>query len=327
MKRRVYMGACIGLAVLAEGACVLDARGDYAEATFTRTLTVTGPVDLDVRTGAGSIQVRSGSAGTVTVQGRIQAGWGCWSGATSADRVKEAAANPPVDQSGNEVRLDAGRVWLDCVSVSYDVTVPPDTRVTARSGSGRQTITDVRGPVDARVGSGGVRIERVASEVRVSAGSGRIEVNGAGGTLTARTGSGSIRIDSLDGNLDAHTGSGSVTAERLGRGRADVTTGSGSISLSGAKGALRLRAASGSIIVDGEPIDGWDLDTASGSVDVRVPANAAFDLSARTHSGRIRADRPLTVSGSLTGRELRGHVGSGGPRVSVSTTSGSIRIQ
>ena len=133
-------------------------------------------------------------------------------------------------------------------------------------------------------------------------------------------------MESLDGSLDAHTGSGSVTVERLGRGHADVTTGSGSISMSGVKGALRLRAASGSITVDGEPTDAWDLDTASGSVDVRVPAGAAFDLSARSHSGHIHADRAVTVSGSFRERELHGQVGTGGPRVAVSTASGSIRI-
>lgn len=327
MKRWVYLGACIGLAVLAGGGCVLDARGNDAEGSFMRTLTVTGPVVLDVRTGSGSTQVRNGSPGTVTVQGRISASWACWSGSSSSDRVKEAAENPPIEQSGNQVRLDAWWTSLDCVSISFDVTVPPDTRVTARSGSGRLSIAGIQGPVDASAGSGSLRIERIAGDVRASAGSGRIEVNGASGSLTARAGSGSIRVDSLDGNLDAHTGSGSVTVERLGRGHADVTTGSGSISMSGVKGALRLSARSGTITVDGEPTDAWDLDTASGSVDVRVPAGAAFDLSARTHSGHIHSDRQLTVSGSFRARELHGQVGAGGPRVAVSTSSGSIRIQ
>jgi DUF4097 and DUF4098 domain-containing protein YvlB len=241
--------------------------------------------------------------------------------------VKEVEANPPVEQSGNEIRLGAWRSALDCVSVSFDVTVPPETRVTARSGSGSQTIAGVRGPVEARSGSGSLRVERVASDVRASAGSGRIEVDESAGSVTARTGSGSIHVDSLDGSLDAHTGSGSVTGERMGRARADVTTASGRISLSGVRGPVRLHAASGNIMVDGEPSDSWDVGTASGSVDLRVPAGAAFNLSARTHSGRIHTDRPLTVSEGFTRRELRGQVGSGGPDIRVSTASGSIRIQ
>jgi hypothetical protein len=327
MKRRICLGACIWLVSMAGSGCVLDAHGDDAEASFSRNLTATGPVELDVRTGAGSIHVQNGGAGTVAVQGRVRASWVCWSGASSAERVKAIAANPPIEQSGNEIRLDAWQMALDCVTISFDVTVPPDTRVTARSGSGRQNIAGIKGRVDATTGSGSMRIERVSSDVRAWTGSGRIEVRDAAGSLTARTGSGSIQIDGLDGNLDAHAGSGSVTAERLGRGRADVSTGSGRIWLSGARGALRLQARSGSISVDGEPADAWDLDTTSGSVDVRVPGNTAFDFSARTRSGHIHTDRALTVSGSFSGRELYGKVGGGGPQVAVSTASGSIRIQ
>ena len=183
MRSRVYFGACIGLAVLAGGGCVLDARGDDAQGSFMRTLTVTGPVELDVRTGSGSAQVRNGSPGTVTVQGRISASWACWSGSSSHDRVKEVAMSPPIEQSGNEVRVGAWRTALDCMSINFDITVPPDTRVTARSGSGRLSIAGIHGPVDASVGSGSLRLERIASDVRASAGSGRIEVNDAGGFL------------------------------------------------------------------------------------------------------------------------------------------------
>jgi hypothetical protein len=50
--------------------CALPLLAD--EATFDRTLTVSAPVDLEVVTGSGSITVRSGPAGSITVHGTVR---------------------------------------------------------------------------------------------------------------------------------------------------------------------------------------------------------------------------------------------------------------
>ena len=46
-----------------------------AEGHFLRTLQVTGPVNLDIHTGAGDINVRTGGDSTVEIRGTIRA-WG-----------------------------------------------------------------------------------------------------------------------------------------------------------------------------------------------------------------------------------------------------------
>ena len=106
---------------------VIDAQGQRAEGSFARTLTVSGPVDLDVQTGSGDIEVRIGQTGTVQVEARIRA----WArdGADAAARVREVESDPPVEQSGDTVRLGVRRndKWnwdLGGVSISYRVTVP-----------------------------------------------------------------------------------------------------------------------------------------------------------------------------------------------------------
>jgi len=109
--------------------------------------------------------------------------------------------------------------------------------------------------------------------------------------------------------------------------RTEVTTGSGDITVSDAHGSLRLRAASGNVAVDGEPAGSWNVTAASGNVTVRLPANAAFDLDAHSSSGRIDSEHPITLSGSVSRRQLRGQVRGGGPGIDVSTTSGAIRIR
>ena len=50
------------------------AAAQQATGSFERTLTVTGKPDLEVRSGSGSIEVRSGPAGRVEVRGRVSAG-------------------------------------------------------------------------------------------------------------------------------------------------------------------------------------------------------------------------------------------------------------
>ena len=52
----------------------LVAQSERARGTFERTLTVNGPVDLSVRTGSGSIQVRTGGGDPVQIVGKVSAG-------------------------------------------------------------------------------------------------------------------------------------------------------------------------------------------------------------------------------------------------------------
>jgi DUF4097 and DUF4098 domain-containing protein YvlB len=126
--------------------------------------------------------------------------------------------------------------------------------------------------------------------------------------------------------MKADTGSGSVRIEVSRPGSIDVNTGSGSVRVRGAEGRVRVDTGSGSIEVTGNPTEPWTLDTGSGSVTVRLPREASFELNARTSSGSINTDRPITVQGSIGRRELRGTAGQGGVLLTLSTGSGSINI-
>jgi DUF4097 and DUF4098 domain-containing protein YvlB len=272
-------------------ACVLDAEPIAATGMFERTLTVSGPVTLDVETGSGSIEIRRGPTSDVRVVGRVRAHHGFWNGSGADDRVRAIEAAPPIEQTGNTIdigrfpRREMGRN----VSISYEITVPDDTRVRSRSGSGSLEIDAVQGPVEAETGSGSIRIGRIPRTVTASTGSGSIEVLGAG-----------------DG-LDAQTGSGSITAR-------DVN------------GAMRARSGSGSIRIQGTPTRPWSADTGSGRIALMVPTTAAFELDVETGSGSISTSHPIETRGSVSKRHVRGRVRGGGPVVHVSTGSGSIEL-
>jgi hypothetical protein len=284
---RVAMGGVLALPL---AGCVVDARMSGAEGTFTRTLQVSGPVDLVVRTGSGLIRIHTGPDDTVSVVGHIRAYGGWWSTTDPSEQVKKLEANPPIEQQGDAIRIGEGLdSMVDNVSISYELTVPASTRIRSRSGSGSQVIGRVRGPVEASAGSGRLRIDRVGDHVRASTGSGGIEALGAGAGLDAQAGSGSIYAESIAGAVHARTGSGRVEIEQITSGPIDVKTGSGSVTL-------------------------------------RMPVDAAFDLDARTGSGSIESKRPIEMFGGLTRHHLHGRVGGGGSRVAVTTGSGRIRI-
>ena len=68
------------------------------------------------------------------------------------------------------------------------------------------------------------------------------------------------------------------------------------------------------------------VHSGSGSIHLRLPSDASFDLNARTSSGSISLDHPVTVQGTMGKKEIRGKVRGGGVTVEVETGSGNIEI-
>lgn len=299
------------------------------EGEFERTLTVSGPVDLSVATGAGDILVHAGVPGTVRVHGRIRvSGWRI-DRETAERKVRELEQNPPVEQDGNALRI--GRIsdpgLRRGVSISYEVEVPADARVTAETGSGNAAVSGVSGPVRASTGSGNVRVSNVSGTARASTGSGDIELTELGGQAYAETGSGNIRASSVNGPFVASSGSGDVRVEQSGDAAVKVETGSGNIEVTAGRGSMLLHTGSGNITARGEPAGEWRLETGSGNVRAYVPEPAAFDLHCHTGSGSIVTKHPMTVEGKLSKHDVRGKVRGGGVRLLASTGSGNIEIQ
>jgi hypothetical protein len=296
-----------------------------AEGTFQRSLSVNGPVDIDVTTGSGSITVRTGSSDKVEINGRIKAsGWSD----NAEERVRRLQANPPIQQSGNSIRIghiDSADLRHN-ISISYELVVPAATELKAHSGSGSQTVDGIRGPLEVSAGSGSVKISNIGNTVEAETGSGSIDVDHVKGNVRARAGSGSIRASDVGGGFEGNTGSGHISLEQTAPGAVRAETGSGGMELRGVRGSLQATAGSGGISAEGEPTAGWMVHTGSGSIHLRLPNDAAFDLSARTSSGSISVNRPVTVQGTFGRKEIRGKVRGGGVPVEVQTGSGNIEI-
>jgi len=318
----------LGILTLAAMALCLSAPARAAEGHFERTLQVSGPVELDVQTGSGTIDVRTGDNSTVRVSGTIRSSGGWLNGADVEKNVRYLEANPPIEQHGNVIKvghIDDEDLQRN-ISISYEVVVPVATRLRSASGSGDQNVSGLSGPVQASSGSGNLNLTNIGDTVRASTGSGRISAEEVKGTVRASTGSGEIRATGVAGGLYASTGSGNVTLRQTAPGEVQVSTGSGTVQLEGVHGAVHAQTASGNIVVQGEGEGSWRLSTASGSVTVRLPSQQGFTLHAQTVSGSIHTAREMTVQGTFGKHELEGKVGGGGFLLDVSTVSGNISV-
>jgi DUF4097 and DUF4098 domain-containing protein YvlB len=252
-----------------------------------------------------------------------------WFGSDAEARVKRIEDNPPIQQSGNDIRI--GNIddpdLRHNISISYEITVPPQTQLRSHTGSGGQHVEGLRGSVELQSGSGSVKAADIGDTVRVETGSGDIEIDRVQGNVRAKAGSGSIHAIGVAGGLDAHTGSGHITGEQTAPGSVRAETGSGGMDLRGVTGSLEANAGSGTINIEGNPTGAWRIQTGSGSVRVRIASEAAFDLDAHTSSGSISVTQSVTVQGTLGRKELRGKVRGGGVSVAIETGSGNIDIQ
>src|SRR3954467_9721498 len=167
----------------------LPASAQTAHGSFQRTLKVSSAeVDLAVKTGSGNITVRAGSGDTVEIAGRISAR-GSWSGLSGEEKVQRIEANPPIEQTGNIIRI--GRTedhdLRQNVSIDYDITLPARTHLSSETGSGDQHVDGVQAGLRAQTGSGNLTFSNIGgtngAELRAESGSGDIDLSNATGRM------------------------------------------------------------------------------------------------------------------------------------------------
>jgi DUF4097 and DUF4098 domain-containing protein YvlB len=263
-----------------------------------------------VETGSGDVVVHSGAAGSVSIRAKIYVGDHWLFGNRQTD-VSDIEQHPPLRQDGNSIHVE--KVTARNISIDYEITVPVDTTVRSRSGSGNQTIEGTHGNADVQTGSGDVKLSQLTGEIRL------------------QTGSGNVRALDIAGPVRGGAGSGDIEVREIASGDVDLRTGSGNVSVRGIQGALRAEAGSGDITAEGTQAGTWEIRTGSGNVHVRLPANAAFDADISTSSGTLDVGSPITmtVQGRVqeTRKHIEGKVRGGGPSLSVHTGSGDIHIE
>ncbi len=266
---------------------------------FERTLQVSGQVELEVTSASGNITVNQGGSGSVNVSAKIHANNGSWlfGSGNVEERIRKIEQNPPIFQQGNTIRIGKieDRELTRNISIDYDVTVPPQTRVSSHTGSGDQVISGLQLPLTAKTGSGNITVENVTADTRVNSGSGDLKIKSIKGVLYAETGSGNINADDIAGDVFANTGSGNIDVRQSAGGSVKAET--------------------------------WRLGAGSGNITLKVPSQASFNLDARTSSGSLKVGHPFTTQGAISHNHIQGKVGNGGVLLDLHTGSGDIQVE
>ncbi|MDP9050437.1 MAG: DUF4097 domain-containing protein [Acidobacteriota bacterium] len=277
MTRRTLFAAAIALsAAIATSAYAAD-----VDATFDKSLSVSGAPILSVSTGSGYVHITAGSDNQVHIVGHVHSQSGWLFSSASSDAAKQIAANPPITQSGNTITIATAHndSLFRNISIDYDVTTPRSTNLTAHSGSGGIQITGIQAPVNAGSGSGSLHLTLAgSSQVKAATGSGAIHIEGVTGGLNASTGSGSIEVTgNLTSDWRISTGSGSIRLKLADNTRfnLDASTGSGTVHVDQPitmQGSLNHHHVSGTVNGGGPLLH---ATTGSGSITINGNATAA----------------------------------------------------
>lgn len=298
--------------------------GPSVNGSFARTLSVSGPIRLELNNASGDVNITDGAAGTVSIHAEVRAsGFGFENPQT---RLNDIVSNPPIEQRGDTIRIGKDFSHMRNVSITYTIQVPHDTEIDESVASGSQNIRGLQGPVKVHAASGTITVEKIDRDAQLFTASGSISASDVGGDVQVSSASGNVTVSHVKGDVRVKALSGVIRVLHPG-GRVEGNTASGEVEIQDAANDVIAHAASGRVYVQGNPgAQGfWNLRTASGGVQISVPSSANFHLSADAVSGQIRADVPIVIE-EQGKHSLRARMGNGGGRVEVRTASGEIRI-
>jgi len=276
MNSRAWVFALLALAPLGAHA---------AEQSFTRTIRLKDRLDLAIVSGAGTIQISQGPAGRLTITGHVKANdW-----RPSDDRLRDIAANPPIQQDQNIVRIGSTEE-LAHVIIDYEIEAPAD------------------------------------SVIQASAGVGDIFDDGVGRGARFSTGAGDIHATGLLGNIEVSSKEGNIEVEQAGQGEVKATSGTGNLNLHNVHGTLHASTDGGSVTVSGVPAGDWLVQTGRGSIEIAL-GNAACTLDAETGDGVVESKLQIESAAASDPRHLAGTIRGGGHNVSLKAGQGDIRIR
>lgn len=229
-------------------ACASLAAGEG----FERKLKVAGPANLDLRTEAGGIYVNPGPAGAVHVRAILKPQAEALAPDDVQRNIRELEQHPPVEQSGNTIRV--GHVdpsMLRGVVMRLEITAPADSQVRARSSSGGVHVSGMRGLADLAATSGGVEASDMGGEVRADAQSGGVQVSQTSAApihIRSRSGGVKVRLASGAGyDLNASVESGGMRAPAI-EGTSNKREARGK--LRGGGPLVEIRAGSGGVTIE-----------------------------------------------------------------------------
>lgn len=297
-----------------------------AQGQIERTFDVAPGGLLRVDAERASIKVQSGAGSQLVLE--IEAkGWG-------RDDLEEDF-DIRFNQSGNTVTLEiearrkASR-WFSFGNkgIKVHAFVPSKFDVDLKTSAGSISVDDLQGEVRSATSGGGLTFGRIDGMVWGRTSGGSIRLEESSGPVDVHTSGGSIRIGDVQGSVEAVTSGGSIEIART-QGSVTAKTSGGSIRIEEVLGRLEARTSGGSIsaAIASQPEEDCYLGTSGGNVTVELARGLGFDLDAKASGGRVTSDLSVTVRGSIGKNTLHGQLNQGGPKLTLRTSGGGIKIR
>lgn len=304
---RILTGASL-LASLVLASCVDFGDLDRARQDFHYSYALEPGGRLDLDNTNGSVDVTGWDRNTIEVSGTKFA--------PSEDRLREISIH--VSASGNQasVRTEEPRDFLHgSYSVRYIIRVPSHISLDqVHTTNGAISIEDLDGGGRLNGTNGRISLARDTGDYNVQTTNGPIDIEECAGSERADTTNGRIRGRLKTGALEAHSTNGSIDFTIV------KPTGGQPIRLSTVNGSITLTLAE----FHDNPLT---TETTHGSVTLRLPADTNARISAASALSRISSSLSLSSTQDISRHRFEGQLGNGGPLISASTTTGSIRLE
>src|SRR6202050_855769 len=283
----------------------------------------------------------------------------------SRRRARQVTISVSPDKGGYEISPSIP-AWYSRTRVDFEVHLPKTVNLTLQTGNGDIIVNDIQGQINltsgngsieihdskgdvtATVQKGDVRMTNIQGDVHLMGHGNDIELSGIQGNA-AIDGDflGSIQIDNVSETTRYNSSRTDLTLLRL-QGRLEMDSGSLQISdalgniklttrnrdveLDNIAGRLDLADAHGDISITFKkpPKDEINITNDSGPVDPALPSHSTFEIAAASRSGEINSDfeaGTLTEQNAEESSSLNGKVGTRGPKISITTSYGTISLR
>jgi hypothetical protein len=138
-----------------------------------------------------------------------------------------------------------------------------------------------------------------------------------------------VTVQRVNGHLTIENSNGSVTANSV-KGDVGARTSFGSVTLDDVAGAITVDDQNGTVVVStartSHGCKNITIKTSFAPIQVHIPEDAGFNLTARTSFGHINSELPITTSGQIGGDSLNGKIGNGGCALSLTNSNAAIEL-
>jgi len=264
----------------------------WASQSVNETIPVAPGSEISVENLAGSLTIEGWDGGMLEVTG------------TLGDGVERLDID--IDEDGDvylEVEFDEDYHGKQTRSTDLTIRMPADSPLSVETVSASISVSGVRGGLDLETVSGAIQIRGLPA----------VDVETAPSGSDVEAVSGRIEIGSVMGDIDAENVSGDIVISGGTLGDASMGTVSGNITCSAVPG----------------PAGDVDMETMSGTITLLVDAGAVASYDVSTFSGAITNEigpEPRRTSKYTPGKELSFNTGPGGPRISLESFSGAIKL-